>query len=240
MTAADRLQSVGMNSKTVTHSAEDLKIRHDVQSELGWQPGLDDPAHIGVAVDGGIVTLTGEVGSLSQRAAAVTAAQRVVGVSAVNDELHLRRILGEPEGLELAKAVNDVLRWSSGIPEDRIHLEVQGRTVILSGLVEWNYQRTAAAKAVRRIDGVRALDNRIQLTGRPDAQDVEHRVREAIIRNAALDARNIVVKVDGTELTLTGSVRSWIEKHEAELTAWSSPNVTHVHNRLVVHLGDGS
>lgn len=228
-----------MNTKSVTHSEADLKVRHDVQSELGWQAGLDDPAHIGVAVDGGVVTLSGEVGSLSQRAVAVMAAQRVVGVLAVNDELHLRPLLGEPEGLELAKAVNDVLRWTSGIPEDRIHLEVQGHLVTLSGLVDWNYQRTAAAKAVRRIDGVHAVDNRIQLSGRPDAHDVEHRVREAIIRNAALDARNIVVAVDGTQLTLTGSVRSWIEKHEAELTAWSSPNVTQVHNRLVVHLGNG-
>lgn len=227
-----------MNSKTVTHSEADLKIRHDVQSELGWHPGLSEPAHIGVAVDGGVVTLSGEIGSLSERAAAVRAAQTVVGVQAVNDELHLRPVFSEPSGLELAKAVNDVLRWTSGIPEDRIHLEVQGRTVILSGLVDWNYQRTAAAKAVRRIDGVRAVDDRIQLSGRPDAQDVEHRVREAIIRNAALDARNIVVTVEGTELTLTGSVRSWIEKHEAESTAWSSPNVTQVHNELVVHLSD--
>lgn len=229
-----------MDTKTVTRSAEDLKVRHDVQSELGWQPGLEEPAHIGVAVDGGVVTLSGEVGSLSQRLTAVSAAQRVVGVRAVNDELHLRQVAGEPEGLELAKQVDDVLRWTSGVPEDRIHLEVHGHTVILSGLVDWNYQRTAAAKAARRIDGVHAVDNRIQLTGRPDAQDVEHRVREAIIRNAALDARNVVVTVAGTELTLSGTVRSWIEKHEAELTAWSSPNVTQVHNELVVHLGNGS
>ncbi|MGN6427439.1 MAG: BON domain-containing protein [Leifsonia sp.] len=227
-----------MNAKTGTHTTADLKVRHDVQSELGWLPGLDDPARIGVAVDGGVVTLSGEVGSLSERGAAVMAAQRVAGVLAVNDELHLRPIFSEPSGLELAKAVNDVLRWTSGIPADRLHLEVQGHTVILSGLVDWNYQRTAAAKAVRRIDGVRAVDNRIQLSGRPDAPEVEHRVREAIIRNAALDARNIVVSVDGTELTLRGTVRSWIEKHEAETTAWSSPNVTQVHNELVVHLSD--
>ncbi|WP_431218923.1 BON domain-containing protein [Leifsonia xyli] len=228
-----------MDTKAVTHSAEDLKVRHDVQSELGWQAGLEEPAHIGVAVDGGVVTLSGEVGSLSERLTAVTAAQRVVGVRAVNDELRLRHVEGEPEGLELAKAVDEVLRWTSRVPQDRIHLEVQGHRVILSGLVDWDYQRTAAAKAVRRIDGVHAVDNRIQLKGRPDAHDVEHRVREAIIRNAALDARNIVVTVEGTELTLSGSVRSWIEKHEAELSAWSSPNVTQVHNLLVVHLGDG-
>lgn len=228
-----------MDTTTGTHAAADLKVRHDVQSELGWQPGIDEPAHIGVAVDGGIVTLSGEVPSLSQRAAAVMAAQRVAGVLAVNDELRVRALGGEPEGLELAKAVNDVLRWTSGIPEERIHLEVMDHTVTLSGLVDWNYQRTAAVKAVRRIDGVHAVVDRIQLTGRPDAEDVTHRVREAIIRNAALDARNIVVTVDGTELTLKGTVRSWIEKHEAELSAWSSPNVTRVHNLLIVDLGRG-
>lgn len=30
----------------------------------------------------------------------------------------------------------------------------------------------------------------------------------------------------------------WEQKHEAELTAWSSPNVTQVHNELVVQLGN--
>lgn len=228
-----------MNTKTITHSAEDLKIRHDVQSELGWQPALDEPAHIGVAVDGGVVTLSGHVRTLSQRLAAVMTAQRVTGVRAVNDELELRPVAGEPEGVELAKAVDDVLSWTSGIPPQGIHVEVDGHTVILTGLVDWNFQRTAAARAVQQLRGVHRVENRVQLTGRPDAQDIEHRVRQAIVRNAALDARNIVVTSDGTELTITGTVRSWIEKHEAEVTAWSSPNVTMVHNLLQVHLGDG-
>jgi osmotically-inducible protein OsmY len=228
-----------MNEKTIPQSTEDLKTRHDVQSELGWLPGVK-AAHIGVAVDGGVVTLSGEVASLSERFTVVMAAQRVAGVRAVNDELRVRPSTGEPEGLELAKAVNDVLRWTSGIPYDRLHLEVQGHTVMLTGLVDWDYQRTAAAKAARRIDGVHVVENRIQLTGRPDAHDAAHRVREAIIRNAALDARKIAVTVDGTELTLTGTVRSWIEKHQAELSAWASPNVTNVHNELVVDFGDGS
>jgi osmotically-inducible protein OsmY len=40
--------------------------------------------------------------------------------------------------------------------------------------------------------------------------------------------------VNGSEVILEGTVRSWIEREEAERVAWSAPGVTKVEDRIVV------
>jgi osmotically-inducible protein OsmY len=57
---------------------------------------------------------------------------------------------------------------------------------------------------------------------------------EAFKRNAELDANRIHVEANGSEVILKGTVRSWIEREEAERVAWSAPGVTRVEDRIVV------
>jgi osmotically-inducible protein OsmY len=42
------------------------------------------------------------------------------------------------------------------------------------------------------------------------------------------------VTIEGDTVILTGRVRSWVEKREAERVAWSAPGVVAVDNRIVV------
>ncbi|WP_460494824.1 BON domain-containing protein [Dactylosporangium cerinum] len=51
-------------------------------------------------------------------------------------------------------------------------------------------------------------------------------------RNAELNPRRITIDLDGSELTLHGSVGSWSERREAERSAWSAAGVTSVRNEL--------
>ena len=218
---------------TTARTFSDLTVRRAVESELAWTPDVTVPA-IGVAVDGGVVTLSGEVGSLHERIAVVEAAQRVAGVRTVADELRLPEPGDDPHGRTLASAVDGILAWTVGVPHQGIHADVQGHRVILTGEVEWDSERVAAKRAVERLHGVHAVESRIELTRRPQADDVAEEIRNALVRNAILDAGRIAVGVDGDEITLTGSVGSWTEHQQALRTAWSSPHVRQVHDLLRV------
>lgn len=220
-------------SKTPARTFSDLKVRQAVESEFAWTPDVTAPA-IGVAVDGGVVTLTGQVASLHERIAVVEAAQRVAGVRTVADELRLPEPADDPHGRALAAAVDGVLAWTAGVPHEGIHADVQGHRVILTGEVEWDSQRVAAKRAVERLHGVHAVESRIELTRRPQADDVAEEIRNALVRNAIIDAGHISVSVDGDELSLAGSVGSWTEHQQALRTAWSSPHVRQVHDLLRV------
>jgi len=58
----------------------DLQLRQDVLDELEFEPSIN-AAHIGVAANRGIVTLTGFVTSYAEKAAAERAARRGEGRS---------------------------------------------------------------------------------------------------------------------------------------------------------------
>lgn len=212
----------------------DLDVQTLVREELDWAPDVD-AAGIGVAVEDGTVTLSGEVDSYAERLAAKRAALRTRGVRALVDDLRIHPkadwIVTETD---VAKEVDRALTAAGNVP-DTIKAEITGHDVTLVGLATWEYQRHAAQRAVQYLRGVRTVSNMVALTPRASAPDAEARITRALMRNAQLDAARIHVAVTGNAVTLTGTVRSWTERAQAENAAWSSPHVTEVRNHIVVH-----
>lgn len=216
-----------------TEHRTDSAVRDSVEEELAWNP-LIDAAHLGVAADDGVVTLSGEVPTYAQRIAAVKTAQRILGVAAVADEITVALPGQAPSDTEIASRIDIAFSATALVPRDRIRVEVRGGTVILTGEVEWNHQRTAARRAVERVPGVRLIDSRLTLRPRASAGDTAERIRHALVRRATVDANRITVGVEGTTVTLTGSVSTWDERQAAGQAAWSSPAVTDVHNDITI------
>lgn len=212
----------------------DLDTQTAVRDELEWTPEVD-AAGIGVAVDNGTVTLSGQIDSYAERVAAKKAALRVRGVRALVDDLVVRTegVTWPVSESEIAQEVEEALKRASNVP-DTVQAEVQQHTVTLIGEVDWDFQRQAAQRAVQCLRGVHSISNMIRMRPRPSASDTQQRIIDALTRNAQLDAKGVHVSVVGNRVSLTGTVRSWAERRQAANAAWSSPHVTDVDNEITV------
>ena len=212
----------------------DNDIRTDVIAELHWDPSLKNQ-DIAVAVRDGIVTLAGYADSYASKWTAERVASKVRGVKGIANDIEVRLSTGtgRPDP-DIARAAVDALKWNISVPHDRIKVKVSDGWVTLEGEVDWFYQRDAAERSVRYLTGVKGITNLIAVKARPVARDVTEKVREALRRGAEFDAERVTVDVEGSTVTLRGTVRSYAEMRDAERAAMKAPGVTKVENRLVV------
>ena len=208
-------------------------LRQDVIEELAWDMALDDQG-IGVAATTDTVTLTGYVRSYAEKRAAEKAAKRVRGVMVVANDLEVRLPdIMRRDDPDIAAAVAATLKWNVSVPND-VKATVEHGWVTLEGDVDWTFQRRAAERAVRDLIGVRGVTNLIGLRVRPVPRNVTDQIHRAFHRSAQIDADHIKVAVHDGVVTLSGNVRSWSEKMEAEHAARTAAGVKEVDNQLRV------
>ena len=220
---------------TAIDQTTDHQLKTAVTAEMAWTP-IVDADEVGIALTDGVVTLSGQVATLPEKTEAVRAALRVLGVNAVVDEIVVRHVGLPRDDADIARDAVAALELSATVPPGSTKVSVHDHVITLSGTVAWQYQRAAAQRAVTALFGVTAVVN--QITLKPLAVvspgEAHRNITAAFVRNAALDADGVIVDVRGSEIRLTGTVSRWADRHQAEYSAWSTPGVTHVDNRLAV------
>jgi len=216
---------------TGTLSDLDVRVREHVVHQLDWDPEVD-ASGIGVSARSGVVTLTGYIDTYSGKLAAERAAKRVRGVRGIANDLDVRLRIGRTDA-DIAEDAVRALELRGTVPAT-VQAVVHQAHVTLTGKVGWLYQARDAEKAVRHITGVRGVFNHIEVAAGSVARDVQHRIVQALHRNADLDARQVEVSVFGGLATLTGSVTTWQQRETAERAAASAPGITCVENDIRV------
>lgn len=225
-----------MTSATITRTDEE--IQRDVLDELDWEPRVQ-PHEIGVTVQEGVVTLTGWVDNYAKKWAAERSAHRINRVRAVANDIEVRLPTSdERTDADVATAAARALEWDAFVPVGNLDVTVSNGWVVLRGEVEWEYQKRAAERSVRRLTSVRGVTNGITVRppSQPSPDELEQRISSALVRSVETDAERINIEVAGDLVLLTGVVRSWLEREEAERVAWSAPGVTAVDNHITVRL----
>lgn len=210
----------------------DTSLQQVVSEELRWEPSVN-AAHIGVTAKDGVVTLSGHVSSYAEKWAAGRAAGRVYGVRGLADEIKVRFPF-EVDDTEIAQKALQVLSWDIEVPTNKVTVTVENGWVTLTGTVDWYFQRSAAEADVRKLKGVIGVTNNISIRPSVEAADVRAKLKAAFERNADIEASNINVTIDGAKVTLSGHVDTWGEDILAVDTAWATPGVSQVEDRLTV------
>ena len=213
---------------------DNKQLRQAVMDELEFDPRID-AANIGVAVDNGIVTLSGHVGSYVEKVAAEKAARRIKGVRALAEELEVRYPNDKKTADdEIAKRAVKILEWYDLIPKHAIQVTVQRGLVVLSGEVRWQYQKKWAEQAVRKLSGITSVINNIVIKPAVYQSDIKKKIEEALARHAEIEAQDIRVTVREGKVSLEGKVDSWEERRAVENAAWSVAGVQAVDDQLII------
>ena len=215
-----------------TDVKNDLDLRSDIEEELRWDSTID-ARKIGVAVIDGIVHLTGEVRTYTDKWRAERAVERVDGVRGIANDIEVV-LAGEHTDADIAKRAANKLDYNLTGPRGAISVKVDNGWITLKGEVPFDYQRRAAERLVRDIPGVKGVSNLISLKPSAAPTNITGEIEKTFRRQAALDAQNIIIDVSGSTVTLRGSVRSWAERRDAERIAWAAPGVTTVKNEIRV------
>lgn len=210
------------------------QLQQRVMEALAWEPKVH-ATQIGVSVDSGLVMLSGIVHSYAEKWAAGRAAERVKGVRALMDEITVNLSDEFQRGdLEIARAAINTLEWDAMVPRDRIKVIVQEGWITLDGIVDLNFQKVEAENVVANLLGVKGVTNRIEVSALVSPRNIKREIKKALERSAKVDPKAVSVELDGTRVILSGVVKSWRERKEAERAAWAAPGISNVENKIEI------
>jgi osmotically-inducible protein OsmY len=137
--------------------------------------------------------------------------------------------------LSIRDAVLQQLAWDSQVDASGIGVTARAGAVTLTGFIDTYAGKLAAERAAKRVRGVRAVANALQVRLRSERSDVEiaDDAARALLLRAALP-ENVQAVVHSGHITLTGSVSTLFQRAVAEEAVRHVRGVRGVVNRITV------
>ena len=199
---------------------DDTEIADTLEDEFA-RDGVVPVERINVAVEDGVVTLSGTASNLPAKERATRIAETIKGVISVVNTIGVDP--REPvDDAAISENVRVALIADPAVEKSGLDIKVSDGTVTLGGTVNSWQEKELAVKVAKAIKGVRSVVSNIDVDyeeDRPDAE-LQNEVRRALKWNALVDDGLIVVRVRNAKVTLTGTVGSAAEKTEAITSAW--------------------
>lgn len=215
----------------------DDKIRKEVLDELKWDSRIDAKS-VTVIARNGAVTLSGEVSTYQERAAAADAAASVADVENVINQISIRQQdpSAQAPGPDLLELIRTTLQWNTRVSETEIQARVADGVVTLDGSVDTHWKRPYIEEIIGNVRGVVAIQNNITVVPTRSVTDqiIAEDVMAALHRNLVVDVASIEVRVENAIVTLSGRVSSHAERKAAENDASITSGVTGVRNKLTI------
>lgn len=224
-----------MSAVILKRTLSDYDIQKSVQDELKWDTRVDE-THIRTAVEHGVVTLCGTVGSYAEKLAAEEATQCVSGVREVENLLEVKVPNSQFRiDFHIARAVEQALEWHALVPPKQIRASVAHGWVTLEGTVSHRHERRAAEEAVRNLRSVRGVVNRIRVRApKAPLENMAQAVEQALGRLCECQDHRVQVEVRDGVVTLSGQVRSWSAKAAILAEIDRAPGIEEVEEHLQV------
>jgi osmotically-inducible protein OsmY len=208
-------------------------LQRDVHDAIKWEPILN-ASEIGVSARDGVVTLTGTVDSYAKKFEAENAAKSIAGVRAVVEKIKVGDTYQRDDN-DIADEIVDAFESNWEIPNEKVRVKVENGWVMLTGELQWNYQKEAVNITVKNILGVKGVINHIKVDfGAQDEIEKKKDIERAFARNWSINNENIEVEILGNNVVLRGTVYSWYQKDEAGRIAWNTQGIRAVNNELVI------
>lgn len=215
-------------------SSINQQIKEQIIAQLCWDNCVLN-SEVDVAVDNGLVTLTGRVPSIRMRNQAEKDARAIPGVRSVDNQLIIEPSM-RPDDEEIRTAVKNMLEWAADIDASRISVSSEDGIVTLEGSVNAYWEKIMAEDIANDFTGVREVRNRLSVTTREKAadSDIAEDIQAAIERSYAISNESVAVDVNQGHVTLSGIVPTWDMYLEAEEIARHTQGVKEVANHLSV------
>jgi osmotically-inducible protein OsmY len=138
----------------------------------------------------------------------------------------------------LQQAVLDELEWDPSVNAAHIGVIVENGVVTLAGHVGSYAEKTAAETAVKRVSGVRAIAQEIEVRYPNEKKTADDQIAKRAIDimswDTTIPAEKIQVRVQDGWVTLSGSANWWYQKLDAENAVRKLSGVKGITNSIEV------